>query len=419
MAGDLSYYDILGVSQDATPDQIRAAYKQMAISLHPDKNQFGAQLMKQINEAYETLSDPLRRRQYNQGGYKSSRSNTPPPTQPNQKQQRTSSNDGGEGAAKNRAAPYMCMICNEIVDKKFWESSCCARLCCDSCLDNNGAYRVSRKVCPNINCQETINWTHRGLGGCSSEPIGWAKSSRFIQKQIDAIAPTHCCGRNILPEDLSAHILICPKLNTKCFMCKGEGKYTTREGNEVVCISCNGRKWLPGTDWVKCAKCQGTGAFTNSNWMHIWCHTCNKKGALKGEWTICFKCNGLGTQGCTGCDNHSGMLKGHWTKCFKCKGRGGADCLCKAKGGLQGKWTKCFKCAGDGWVTTNRGARNNCDACEAKGGIPGYNIQPCKSCRGCGCEKCSWKGSEKCECGTSCKGHSASEDYEYGFRRNW
>jgi len=63
-------YDILGrISKDATPDDIKKAYKTLAKLYHPDKNpndKFAAQeRMAQLNEAYEILSTPLKREAYN------------------------------------------------------------------------------------------------------------------------------------------------------------------------------------------------------------------------------------------------------------------------------------------------------------------------------------------------------------------
>lgn len=60
-------YAILGVKKDASPEEIKAAYRDLAVSLHPDKNPRGSTLMQAINEAYETLSDPAKRKVYDRG----------------------------------------------------------------------------------------------------------------------------------------------------------------------------------------------------------------------------------------------------------------------------------------------------------------------------------------------------------------
>ncbi len=65
------YYNILGVSRDATPDDIKKAYRKLALKYHPDKTKGDKEAeikFKQINEAYQILSDPAKRSQYDQFG---------------------------------------------------------------------------------------------------------------------------------------------------------------------------------------------------------------------------------------------------------------------------------------------------------------------------------------------------------------
>ena len=55
------YYEVLGVTRDASPDDIKRAYRALARRHHPDvsHDKAGAEhLFKEINEAYEVLSDP-------------------------------------------------------------------------------------------------------------------------------------------------------------------------------------------------------------------------------------------------------------------------------------------------------------------------------------------------------------------------
>jgi hypothetical protein len=63
-----NYYHVLGVAQDATAEQIKSAYRKLAVKYHPDKNPDGEETFKQITKAYSTLSDPRRRMVYDQFG---------------------------------------------------------------------------------------------------------------------------------------------------------------------------------------------------------------------------------------------------------------------------------------------------------------------------------------------------------------
>ena len=65
-----NYYDVLGVSKDASPDDIKSAYRKLAKKYHPDINKEpGAdEKFKEVNEAYECLSDPQKKSNYDQFG---------------------------------------------------------------------------------------------------------------------------------------------------------------------------------------------------------------------------------------------------------------------------------------------------------------------------------------------------------------
>ncbi len=65
------YYELLGASRDASPDEIKKAYRRLAKKYHPDVSKDGgsAEKFKEIAEAYEVLSDPEKRAQYDRFGH--------------------------------------------------------------------------------------------------------------------------------------------------------------------------------------------------------------------------------------------------------------------------------------------------------------------------------------------------------------
>jgi hypothetical protein len=65
----MDYYQILGVSRTSTNADIRRAYRKLAVIYHPDKNSDpnAESIFKEINQAYEVLGDPQKRRAYDQG----------------------------------------------------------------------------------------------------------------------------------------------------------------------------------------------------------------------------------------------------------------------------------------------------------------------------------------------------------------
>ena len=72
MADKRDYYEVLGISKDASADEIKKAYRKLTKENHPDLHpgdKACEERFKEGNEAYEVLSDPEKRKKYDQFGH--------------------------------------------------------------------------------------------------------------------------------------------------------------------------------------------------------------------------------------------------------------------------------------------------------------------------------------------------------------
>ncbi len=69
---DRDYYEILGVTKSSSPDEIKKAYRKLALEHHPDRNKgdkVSEEKFKEVTKAYEVLSDPAKKQTYDQFGH--------------------------------------------------------------------------------------------------------------------------------------------------------------------------------------------------------------------------------------------------------------------------------------------------------------------------------------------------------------
>src|SRR5574338_1550082 len=71
MSSKRDYYEVLGVSKNASSDEIKTQYRKLALKFHPDRNKSAdaGEHFKEISEAYAVLSDPEKRKVYDQYGH--------------------------------------------------------------------------------------------------------------------------------------------------------------------------------------------------------------------------------------------------------------------------------------------------------------------------------------------------------------
>ena len=76
MATKRDFYEVLGVARNASQDEIKKAYRKLALQYHPDRNPNNKEAedkFKEAAEAYEALSDPTKRQRFDQYGHEGMR----------------------------------------------------------------------------------------------------------------------------------------------------------------------------------------------------------------------------------------------------------------------------------------------------------------------------------------------------------
>ena len=230
MATKRDYYEILGVSKSATDDEIKKAYRKLAMEHHPDKHGGDDAKFKELGEAYETLKDPQKRAGYDQFGHSA---NMGGGAQGNPY--------GAAGGAGGQGTEGFGFDFNnmggvgDIFDMFF-----------------RGGQQGSRaQVGRDLEVQLTLDFKEAVFG-----------TSRDIQLDIDDTCD-RCAGNMAEPGS---------KLKT-CPTCEGSGVVTQVQNTilgsfqqQAVCPTCHGLGQVPEKP---CTKCNGTGVIHKSKRITI------------------------------------------------------------------------------------------------------------------------------------------------------
>lgn len=202
MVKETGYYDTLGVKPNATADEIKKAYRKLALKYHPDKNPSEGEKFKLISQAYEVLSDAKKRDLYDQGGEQAIK-------------------EGGLGGGGSFSSPM------DIFDMFF-----------------GGAGHVNReKRAKNVVHQLSVSLEEMYKG--ASRKLALQKSVICDKcegrggKKGTVEKCTNCKGRGIQIRVQAIGPGMVQQIQTMCSECRGEGE---RINAKDRCKQCNGKK---------------------------------------------------------------------------------------------------------------------------------------------------------------------------------
>ncbi len=189
----MNYYEILGVSPDSEPAEIKAAYRKLARKFHPDVNPDGVKRFKEISRAYDTLSDIKKREQYDilNGFFKTEKTKTSSrKAESEYKQNTTSQSENIKETIKNTK--------NKNPDNKF--------------SDIFGNMFESSKHTEKSKSSEPVNGKDINTDITITMPEALKGTTRLVNVLYTVLCP-RCKGKKFIN-------------GAKCNVCSGSGEYS-------------------------------------------------------------------------------------------------------------------------------------------------------------------------------------------------
>ncbi len=198
------YYEVLGCAREASPDEMRRAYKQLALKHHPDRNGGDASAeaaFKEVNEAYQVLSDEQKRRIYDQFGHEGLQGG------------------GFDGGGMGDVFSHMQDLFSEM-------------------FSGGGGFGQRPRRGSDLRMQERLTFKQAAFG---------------CKKEVVVHAPTRCddCGGSGA------------KAGTKpetCPQCRGSGQVSSARGFVMFTTTCGRCRGQGGIIKSPCKTCSGAGA---------------------------------------------------------------------------------------------------------------------------------------------------------------
>ena len=165
-------YEVLGVTKNATNDEIKSKYKKLAMKYHPDRNPNGEEKFKEIASAYDLLNNHEKRRNFDSFGFNGPPNFSNPFESMFKRQSQTLKN--------------MDVSLEEIYNEKTINIGFSLKILCMTCLGTGGKYKESITICPMCNGKGrklNINMIGPGILSSMEEPCTYCNmTGKYIKK---------------------------------------------------------------------------------------------------------------------------------------------------------------------------------------------------------------------------------------------